>query len=85
MKVKFFNLVFTHMTGTDATNWRFTCMVDKTTTTGMLFWKKVKTETVEVRRDYGGSFYYTETGKYIENSQVDLLGTEYTNRTGVQV
>lgn len=50
-----------------------TAEVDVETVSGVLFWKKKKTSTRLISREYASSWFFADTGEWTPGFQVDAL------------
>ncbi len=76
MKIRNFKLIRTE--GIDVTDRVFVAEVD--VTTGM-FWRR-KTIRREIRREYCGRWYFSDTGEYTSGLEVEALARAWTAQTG---
>ena len=53
-----------------------------TTTSGMLFWKKVTAEYHKIRREYIGFWHFVDTGEYTPGDQAENLARAWKAKTG---
>lgn len=75
--MKIDNFVLIEVIGSSVINLRFRAEVD--VTTGFLFKKKVRKE---VYKQYGGSWYFSDTGKFTPAFKVEELQRAYEAKHG---
>lgn len=79
--MKLSNFVLTRKKGKSELDWEFFAEVD--VTTGALWWKK--TERREIRKEYGGDWHFTDTGKFTPGFQVEEFARAWKAKTGENV
>lgn len=72
------NFVLTQKKGKSVLDWEFFAEVD--VTTGALWWKK--TERKKIRKEYGGDWHFTDTGKFTPGFQAEELARAWKAKTG---
>ena len=65
------NFKLTKCFGTSAITWSFRGTVDVSYMTGFLFWKRKVVETKEIYKNYGGGWYWAETGNFTPGALVE--------------
>lgn len=75
MKITNFRLI--GRTGTNALDWRFTAVVS--VTTGLFF---KKTQDKEVFKEYGGFWFFVDSGKFTPNTDVEDLQRQFESKQG---
>lgn len=64
--------------GINAIDWKYFASVD--VETGILFWKKKERKLI--CRQYGGFYFFVDTGKYTPNRDAEELARAFTATTG---
>jgi len=87
MKIEYSN--FVHTGTTSVKDGMFTkkthhADVDVTITTGALFWKKTKIETIAVYRAFADFWRYADTGDLADN-KVSNLASAYSAKHGIEL
>ena len=67
------NFVLTKVKGTRPLDFEFFAEVDVSTTSGILWWKKTVTRRREIRREYAGSWHFTEDGTFTPGFEAERL------------
>jgi hypothetical protein len=78
MKLTNFRLVETK--GKDCLTWEYIAEVD-VITRGILFWIK-RMNTKKIRRTYGNSWHFVDTGEWTPDRQAENLARAWTAQTG---
>lgn len=78
MKIANFRLI--EVTGRSATDWKYRATVD--VTTGLF---KKKTKTVEVFKNYAGSWFFLDSGKFVLGPDVDEMARSFAGRCGKEL
>ena len=76
--MKIDNFTLTKTKGKNALDWEFFAEVD--VTTGVLWWKETKRR--EIRREYVGSWHFTDTGEFVPGYQANALARAWKSQTG---
>ena len=71
---KFKNFRLIEKIGTNVLSWKFRALVDMYTTEKRLFLKDIKKITeVEVYKNYGSSWYFSDTGQFTPGLEIENL------------
>ena len=71
MNINISNFKLVDVIGSSPLTWKFKAVV--TVTTKKWFFSKPDVKNREVFKSYGGSWYFIDTGEYIDNRSVDNL------------
>ena len=75
--MKLSNFCPTRTLGNSPLNTVYVALVDVTTETGHLWWKKRRRVTHDIMRKFGECWYFVDTGEYTPGFQVETLERAY--------
>jgi hypothetical protein len=80
VEIRNFKLIETR--GKNPLDWEYFATVDAITTTGALWWKKEQMQTRKIRKKFGGSWHFVDTGEFTPGQEVENMARAWEASTG---